>query len=154
VIERAGVKLGVINVVSRTALAGVDAPLPVLDRQLEVWANTVDAVLVDMHGESVFEKTTLAFALVGRVAAVLGTHTHVQTHDARILPGGLAFVSDVGMTGPGGGAQGYRADSFVESMRSSGFTKPALSLADGPVELGAMLVELEAHRALSITRLS
>jgi metallophosphoesterase (TIGR00282 family) len=100
-------RLGVINLAGRSAISGVDQPLLVLERRLEIWKDSVDAVIVDFHGEIVYEKITLAHAFVGQIAGLLGTHTHVPTLDAQILEGGVAYISDVGMTGPSGGAQGY-----------------------------------------------
>ncbi len=152
VTSSAGMRLGVVNVAGRSAISVADDPLEALERQLEAW--DVDAVLVDFHGESVFEKTSIAYALEGRVAALLGTHTHVQTNDARVLNNSVAFVSDVGMTGPSGGAQGYDPTGFVTCFRTRGFLRPSLELATGEVELGAVLVRLEGSRAVSIERLS
>ena len=146
-------RLGVVNLAGRSAIAGVDPPWPALERQLEAWNGAVDGVIVDFHGESVFEKVTGAHAFAGRIAGLFGTHTHAPTLDARVLEGGVAYVSDVGMTGPTGGAQGYRPDGFVASLRSQGFAQPPLRHAEGPVELGAVLVRLEGARALEIRRI-
>jgi calcineurin-like phosphoesterase len=110
-------------------------------------------VLVDLHSESVFEKLGLAFAFDGRVAAVLGTHTHVPTTDLRILPKGTAYVSDVGMVGPSGGMQGYEPAFLVEALKRKRLPRGAqLAWAKGPVEVGAVLVELEGARARAIHR--
>ena len=146
-------KLGVINLAGRSAIPGVDQPLLALEHQLKIWQDSLDAVIVDFHGESVFEKVTLAHAFAGRIAGLFGTHTHVPTLDAQILKGGVAYVSDVGMTGPGGGAQGYKPQGFVNNMRSQGFAQSRLEHADGPVELGAVLVTLEGLRATDIQRI-
>lgn len=155
-IDGRAVRLGVINVASRTALAGVDQPLAAVEAQLAAWSrgDTVDFVLVDFHGESVYEKIASAFALDGRVAALVGTHTHVPTFDARVLPQGTAYVSDVGMTGPSGGMQGYDATFFVEALRTRlPPVENQVALAQGPVELGAVLIAMRDGRAQSIERL-
>jgi metallophosphoesterase (TIGR00282 family) len=153
-VSRDGFRLGVVNLAGRSAIPRADDPVSALERQLEVWRadGAVDAVLVDHHGESVFEKITLAYAFAGQIAALLGTHTHVPTPDARLLEGGVAYVSDVGMTGPGGGAQGYDPAAFVASARSQGFQRPPMRLSSGPVELGAVLVTLNDARAVRIER--
>ncbi len=122
VVDKGGVRLGVINLISGTAMQGVDSPLDAVEQQLAAWQGAVDATLVDFHGESVMEKLALAFAFAGRVTGVFGTHTHVPTLDTRILPGGTAYVTDVGMTGPGDGIQGYARTS---SSTRSGCACPA-----------------------------
>jgi 2',3'-cyclic-nucleotide 2'-phosphodiesterase len=76
----------------------------------------VDHVLVDMHAEATSEKVGMGWFLDGRVTAVVGTHTHVPTADARILPGGTAYITDVGMTGPRGGVIGVKKEQAIESM--------------------------------------
>jgi calcineurin-like phosphoesterase len=79
-------------------------------------AARADHVLVDMHGEATSEKVGLGWHLDGRVTAVVGTHTHVPTADARVLPGGTAYISDVGMTGPRGGVIGVQRDQAVRAL--------------------------------------
>jgi metallophosphoesterase (TIGR00282 family) len=159
VVSRDGVRLGVVNLAGRSAIPDVSDPLQALEAQLHRWGvgtdrSAVDAVLVDHHGESVFEKVTLAFAFSGRIAALVGTHTHVPTMDTGLLPGGVAFVSDVGMTGPTGGAQGYDPTSFVQSLRAPNDARTSMRLASGAVELGAVLIGLEGNSATSIARLT
>lgn len=152
-LQRENRTLGVVNLASRTALPYVDQPYDALERQLEAWGDEVDAVLVDFHGESVSEKQIFGWAFAGRVAAVLGTHTHVATLDTRLLPGGTAFVSDVGMTGPSGGMQGYDPELFKDVIRTRLPSRKETRVASGPVELGAVLVTLDGARASAITRL-
>jgi len=111
-----GTRLGVISLsgnlfmkAGRPAFAEADAAMHALDGK-------VDHVLVDMHAEATSEKVAMGWHLDGRVTAVVGTHTHVPTADARILPGGTAYISDVGMTGPRGGVIGVKRDQAVTSM--------------------------------------
>lgn len=153
VLERDGKRLGVVNLAGRSALHHVDHPFDALDARLRTWGDDVDAVLVDFHGESVSEKQIHGWAFAGRVAAFLGTHTHAATLDARILPGGTAFVSDVGMTGPAGGMQGYDPALFVESLRTRLPSPRAGAFAAGPATLGAMLVTVEHGRAVAFERI-
>lgn len=152
VVDVAGVRLGVVNLVSRTALPMADHPYDALGHRLTGWNGDVDAVLVDFHGESVSEKQIFAWSYAGRVAAIVGTHTHVATLDARILPGGTAYVSDVGMTGPDGGMQGYAPDPFIASMRARIRSREAGAFADGPATLGAVVIDIEDGRATAIRR--
>ena len=153
VVQRNGFRLGLINLTSRTALAQADHPLDAFETQLAAWQGEVDGVLVDFHGESVVEKLTFAYAVAGRAVAVLGTHTHVPTLDTRILPGGTAYVSDVGMTGPSEGLQGLAPEPFVEQARSRLPASVPLRLAEGPVELGAIEIDLDGAGAAAIRRL-
>lgn len=156
VVERKGVRLGVVNLASATALPHVTPPFEALQAQLDAWRHSahVDLVLVDIHGESVSEKQVLAWSVAGRVTAVLGTHTHVPTRDERVLPGGTAFVSDVGMTGPGGGMQGYAPRPFVDAMVGHHPVRGRGDFADGPTELGAVLVRVERGVAVDIERVT
>jgi metallophosphoesterase (TIGR00282 family) len=154
VLEKNGLRLGVLNVASRTAIPDVDTPFFAIEKQLGAWTGLTDAVLLDFHGESVFEKLSLAFAFDGLVSAFIGTHTHVQTNDLRILPNGTAYVSDVGMTGASGGIQGYAPEGFVQRFRTQGFDKPHKQAATGEIEFGAVLLEFSGSRAVAATRLT
>lgn len=153
ILTKHGVRLGVMNLVSRTALRLADDPLAAFEMQRDAWGDSVDAILVDFHGESVTEKMIFGFAVDGQAMAVLGTHTHVATLDTRLLPEGTAYVTDVGMTGPGGGMQGYQPLMFVQSMRTRLPGTAANGFATGEVELGAVVVEFTGNRATAITRI-
>jgi hypothetical protein len=151
-LSKGGRSLSLVNLVGRSAWPPAEDPLWTLERLLPLLDPGVP-VLVDLHSESVFEKMGLAFAFDGQVAAVLGTHTHVPTTDLRILPKGTAYVSDVGMVGPSGGMQGYEPAFLVEALKRKRLPRGAqLAWAKGPVEVGAVLVELEGVRARAIHR--
>lgn len=144
-------QLRVVNVISRTAWPHALDPLEALERYLKKEGEM--PTLVDYHGESVFEKLGVAFLLDGRIAALLGTHTHVPTLDTRILPKGTAYVSDVGMVGAGGGMQGYRPDGLIDSLLTRLPPRAPLRWAEGPVELGAVILDINGNQARSIRRL-
>ena len=95
-----GRPLGVINAMGRVFMPPVDNPFEAVAAAVDRLARECRVIIVDMHAEATAEKIAMGWHLDGRVAAVLGTHTHVQTADARVLPGGTAYVTDVGMTGP------------------------------------------------------
>jgi hypothetical protein len=95
----------------RVAFLEIDAVLAELEGK-------VDHVLVDMHAEATSEKVGMGWFLDGRATVVVGTHTHVPTADARVLPGGTAYITDVGMTGPRGGVIGVRKEQAIESLRT------------------------------------
>jgi 2',3'-cyclic-nucleotide 2'-phosphodiesterase len=117
VVERDGVRLGVVSLAgnlfmdaARPVFLEADVAIAALDRE------RVDHILVDMHAEATSEKVGMGWYLDGQVTAVVGTHTHVPTADARILPKGTAYITDVGMTGPRGGVIGVKRELALESM--------------------------------------
>ncbi len=115
VVEHNRARLGVVNLsgnlylrAGRSAFTEIEAALGELEG--------VDQILVDMHAEATSEKVAMGWHLDGRVTAVVGTHTHVPTADARVLPGGTAYITDVGMTGPRGGVIGVKREQAIESL--------------------------------------
>jgi metallophosphoesterase (TIGR00282 family) len=117
VVERDGVSLGVVNLSGMVHLQAGSPPLVAIDAALrEVGA--ADHVLVDMHAEVTSEKVALGWYLDGRVTAVVGTHTHIPTADARVLPRGTAYITDVGMTGARGGVIGMKREQSIAVMRT------------------------------------
>jgi metallophosphoesterase (TIGR00282 family) len=115
VVERDGVRLGVVNLsgnlylrAGRSAFTEIEVALADLGH--------VDHVLVDVHAEATSEKVALGWHLDGRVTCVVGTHTHVPTADGRVLPGGTAYITDVGMTGPRGGVIGVKREQAIEAL--------------------------------------
>lgn len=153
VVAKNGARFGVVNLASRTALPAADHPYGALEARLDAWKGEVDFVLVDFHGESVSEKSIFAYSFDGQLAAVLGTHTHVPTSDARVLPRGTAYVTDVGMTGPTASMQGYEPDVFVAAYRDRLPIAAPARVAEGPLELGAVVVTVHGFTAVAIERL-
>jgi metallophosphoesterase (TIGR00282 family) len=118
IVERDGLRLGVINLSGNLYLRAGRPAFVEIDAILERIDGDVDHLLVDMHAEATSEKVGMGWFLDGRVTAVVGTHTHVPTADARVLPGGTAYITDVGMTGPRGGVIGVRKEQAIESLRT------------------------------------
>jgi metallophosphoesterase (TIGR00282 family) len=118
IVERDGVRLGVVNLSGNLYLTAGRPAFVEIDVVLGQLEGKVDHVLVDMHAEATSEKVGLGWYLDGRVTAVVGTHTHVPTADLRVLPGGTAYITDVGMTGPRGGVIGVKKDQAIESLRT------------------------------------
>jgi 2',3'-cyclic-nucleotide 2'-phosphodiesterase len=118
VVERGGVRLGVVNLSGNVFVRAGRAAFPEADAVLERLDGRVDHVLVDRHAEATSEKVALGWYLDGRVTAVVGTHTHVPTADGRVLPKGTAYITDVGMTGPRGGVIGVKKEQAIESLRT------------------------------------
>jgi metallophosphoesterase (TIGR00282 family) len=117
VVERDGVRLGVVNVQGNLFLNTPTPAFTAADEALREVADC-DQILVDMHAEATSEKVALGWHLDGKVTAVVGTHTHVPTADARVLPGGTAYISDVGMTGSRGGVIGVKKEQSIAVMRT------------------------------------
>lgn len=141
VVEHGGFRLGVINLMGRVYMdIPLDDPFQVADREVQALKGAVDAILVDIHAEATSEKIALARYLDGRVAAVLGTHTHVQTADEQVLPDGTAFISDVGMTGPSEGIIGMDAATVLKRFTTS--MPMPFEPAEGRAQLNAVLVTL------------
>jgi metallophosphoesterase (TIGR00282 family) len=116
VVDRDGVRLGVLSLSGNLFMNAARPAFGEAETALGALRDEVDQLVVDMHAEATSEKVGLGWHLDGRVTAVLGTHTHVPTADARILPGGTAYVTDVGMTGARGGVIGVKREQAIESM--------------------------------------
>ena len=145
----------VVNLMGRVFMPPLDCPFRTADRILEdaEASGSPPVIIVDFHAEATSEKQAMGWYLDGRVSAVLGTHTHVGTVDARVLPRGTAYVSDVGMTGPLdsviGSEPGVVLERFLTGMPQR------LPVANGPVLLNSVLIELDEDtgRASAIERL-
>jgi metallophosphoesterase (TIGR00282 family) len=116
IVEKDGLRLGVINLSGNLFLRAGRSAFAEVDAILAEMRGRADHVLVDMHAEATSEKVAMGWYLDGRVTAVVGTHTHVPTADARVLPGGTAYITDVGMTGPRGGVIGVKREQAIESL--------------------------------------
>ena len=116
VVENEGVRLGVVSLSGNLFMNAGRAAFPEADAALHALKDQADQVLVDMHAEATSEKVGMGWHLDGRVTAVVGTHTHVPTADARVLPGGTAYITDVGMTGPRGGVIGVKREQALEAL--------------------------------------
>ncbi len=151
---RDGRTLGVINVMGRVFMASLDDPFAVVLREIEVVKARARVVFVDFHAEATSEKIAMGWHLDGKVAAVVGTHTHVQTADERILPGGTAYLTDAGMTGPHDSVIGVEVEAALSRFLSA---LPArFEPATGNPRLNGVLVEAsdETGLATGIERLS
>jgi metallophosphoesterase (TIGR00282 family) len=116
IVVNGGVRLGVVSLSGNLFMNAGRPAFSEIDAVLHGLKGRADHVLVDMHAEASSEKVGMGWYLDGRVTAVLGTHTHIPTADARVLPGGTAYITDVGMTGPRGGVIGVRREQALEAM--------------------------------------
>jgi metallophosphoesterase (TIGR00282 family) len=148
-VERDGVRLGVVNLSGMVFMQAMRSPFSEVDALLAELRDGTDAVLVDMHAEATSEKVAMGWHVDGRATACLGTHTHVPTADARVLPGGTAYVTDVGMTGPRGGVIGVKREQALERFLT--LTQVRFETSTDDPWLNAVLVEADGEgRATSI----
>jgi metallophosphoesterase (TIGR00282 family) len=153
VLETAKGKVGVINVQCRTFMLPIlENPFHAMERAITKMRTGTSIIVVDVHGETTSEKIALARFLDGKVSAVLGTHTHVQTADEQIFPGGTAFLCDAGMCGPVNSIIGRAVEPIVHRFRTN---LPAqFPVAGGEVRLRGALIEIDEKtgRAVRIAR--
>jgi metallophosphoesterase (TIGR00282 family) len=151
----AGVPVGVLSLMGRT-FSGIqlDDPFRGADHEIERLRDEgARAIVVDFHAEATAEKQSLAWYLDGRVTAVVGTHTHVQTADAMVLPGGTAYITDVGMTGPWLSVLGVDAQTVVDRFLTQ--MPNRFTVARGPAMFNGLLLDADdaTGRAVSVTPL-
>ena len=149
-----GDRVAVINVMVRVFMNQLDSPFTAMDGLLDGAAEPLPALrFVDFHCEITSEKNAMGWYLDGRVTAVLGTHTHVPTADARVLPKGTAYISDVGMTGPRDSVIGFSLETVLPRFLTHLPTR--FAVAEGPVSFNAVVIEAErtSGHATSITQL-
>jgi metallophosphoesterase (TIGR00282 family) len=152
VVESGGVKLAVVNLSGTVFLDAARSPFAEVDAILSELRGRADHVLVDFHAEATSEKVAMGWYLDGRVTACVGTHTHVPTADARVLPGGTAYVTDVGMTGPRGGVIGVVKELAVRRFVTQMPVK--FETATDDPWLNAVLIEADGDgKALSIEQI-
>lgn len=148
-----GEKVGIINLSGRIFIDYLDCPFKTADREIEKIASSVKVIIVDMHAEATSEKIALGWYLDGRVSAVLGSHTHVQTADERILPEGTAYITDVGMTGPKNSVIGIKKEIAISKFITSMPKK--FEMAGGEQQFNGVTVEVDTKtgRAKRIQRI-
>jgi 2',3'-cyclic-nucleotide 2'-phosphodiesterase len=137
-----GTPVAVVNLQGALFLAVPIHPFVVVDELVAEARSQAKIVVVDFHAEATSEKIALARLLDGRVTAVIGTHTHVQTNDARVQPGGTAAITDAGMTGPHDSVIGVRAELAIERMRTG--MPVRFHPAEGDVRIEGVVVECDA----------
>jgi metallophosphoesterase (TIGR00282 family) len=145
-----GVTLGVVQLQGRTYMQTIDCPFRAADMILTDLQTDTKIIIVDFHAEATGEKVSMGWYLDGRVSAVFGTHTHVQTADARILPNGTAYITDAGMTGAFDSALGMRTDIAIRRFTLQTAFKYEPATGDPRVSGAFVRVEPESGRAVAI----
>ena len=149
VVEVDGARLAVINLIGQVGLQAARSPFSEADLLVDRLDRDADAFFIDFHAEVTSEKVAMGWHLDGRAAAVVGTHTHVPTADARVLPGGTAYITDVGMTGSRASVLGVRWQQALERFRTQMAVR--FETADEDIWVNAVVVEIAAGgRAASI----
>ena len=147
VLEKNGFRLGVFTVMGRVFMAPCACPFQAADRIVTTLREECDAILVEIHAEATSEKVALGWHLDGRVAAVIGTHTHIPTADARVLPGGTAYLTDAGMTGPYRSVLGREIEPvlgrFLDGMPRR------FEVASGDVRICGAIIEIDESKGLA-----
>lgn len=147
-----GAEVGVINLVGRVFMQAVECPFRTAKEEADRLKTRTNIIIVDMHAEATSEKIALGWYLDGMVSAIVGTHTHVQTADEKILPGGTAYISDVGMTGPFDGVIGRKKEQILARFLTQ---LPArFEMAEGDIQLHGAIVDVDekSGKARSIER--
>lgn len=145
-------KVAVINLMGRVFMGDFDCPFRTIDEILEEVHQHTSFIIIDFHGEATSEKQAFAWYVAGKVSAVVGTHTHVPTADHRILPGGTAYTTDLGMCGPLNGILGVDREIIINKFLTQ--LPSRFSVAKGPRQLCGVIVDLDsAGKAKKINRL-
>ncbi len=141
------IEVAVINLQGRTFMPPLDCPFRKADEILEIVKNSTPFIFVDFHAEATSEKQALAWYLDGRVSALVGTHTHVQTSDNRVLPGGTAYISDAGMTGPYDGILGMGKEAVLKKFLTN--LPVRFEVENGREQLSGVIIELDRVTGLA-----
>jgi metallophosphoesterase (TIGR00282 family) len=151
---RDGRGVGVVNLMGRVFMNAIDDPFAAALREIESFAGRTRVVIVDFHAEATSEKIAMGWHLDGRVSAVVGTHTHVQTSDERVLPNGTAYITDVGMTGPHDGIIGTEREPALARFLTG--LPSRFEPATGNPRLHGLVVSVDetTGRATAVTRLA
>jgi len=147
-----GTPYAVLSLQGRIFMASNDDPFSVADRELAKLQPETKVIIVDMHAEATSEKLAMGWYLDGRASAVVGTHTHVATADEQILPGGTAYITDVGMTGPHDSVIGMEKGAVIKRFLDG--MPVHFEVATGDIQMNAVLVEVDSvsGRAVSVAR--
>jgi 2',3'-cyclic-nucleotide 2'-phosphodiesterase len=146
--SRDGVPVAVVNLIGRVFMNTYDCPFRVIDSVLENVGSRAKVILVDMHAEATSEKVAMGWYLDGRVAAVVGSHTHVQTADERILPNGTAYLTDAGMCGPRDSVIGVRRDQVLRRFLTQ--MPGRFEVADGATIVQGVCIDVDDHSGKAI----
>lgn len=142
-----GQEIAMVSLLGRVFMDPLDDPFQQANTLIPLLRERTNCILIDIHAEATSEKAALAWMLDGQVSAVIGTHTHVPTADARVLPGGTAFITDVGMVGPRDSILGVERETIITRFLT--WMPARFEVAAGPVVVNAVLIDITAHTGLA-----
>jgi len=142
-IKNSGVKIGVINLNGRIFMEPAQCPFREAEKIVEEIKKTTPVIVIDIHAEATSEKQAMGFFLDGKVSAVIGTHTHVQTADERILPNGTGFITDAGMTGPFDSVIGVKKDIIVRRFLTG--LPEKFEIANGDIRFNGIILNIDTE---------
>lgn len=153
IIEKKGVKVGIVNLQGRVFMPAIECPFRTAQSVIEILKKETSVIIVDMHAEATSEKIALSFFLDAEVSLVCGTHTHVQTADEKILAGGTAYITDIGMTGPCDSVIGRKKEAVIERFVTGMPTR--FEVAHEDIQLQGVVVSIDekSGKATSIKRI-
>ena len=153
VASESGIEVGVVNLLGRVFMQPVECPFRVVKEEIGRMKSKTRIIIVDIHAEATSEKIALGWYLDGLVSAIVGTHTHVQTADEKILPGGTAFIADAGMTGPFDGVIGRKKEQILTRFITALPTR--FEMAEGDIQLHGAVIDIDdkTGKADSIKRI-
>jgi len=153
-ITSAGIKIGVINILGRVFMNPIDCPFRQCDREIEVLSRDTRIIVVDFHAEATSEKVAMGYYCDGRISALIGTHTHIPTADERILAGGTAYITDIGMTAASGSILGREIEPVLKNFITR-LPAPFSVSGTRPVLQGVIIeVDTATGKSVSIRRIS
>ena len=138
------VKIGVISLSGRIFMVPLDCPFQIVMPLIEKLQAETRVIIIDFHAEATSEKMAMAWYLDGRISALVGTHTHVQTADERLLPGGTAYITDLGMTGPMDSVIGMKGDRVISKFLTA--MPNRFEVASGNIQLHGVLIEVDEEQ--------
>lgn len=150
--ECCGKKIAVINALGRVYMNPANSPFEAVKAAVDILQNAADIIIVDFHAEATSEKAAMGWYLDGKVTAVFGTHTHVQTADERLLPNKTAFITDIGMTGPYNSILGVNKDIAVARFLT--LMNKRYEVAAGNCTLNGIIINADGIRANSVSRIN
>lgn len=148
-----GEKIGVLNISGRVFMSNIDCPFRTAETEAQRLSTTLKVIIIDFHAEATSEKIAFGYFMDGKVSAVIGTHTHVQTADEKILPGGTAYISDVGMTGPENSVIGIEKEQVIHRFLTNIPVRFEAAKGEGIFSAAVIDINEKTGKATAIQRL-